>query len=118
MASGRCWLVHARRKFVEVAKAFPEQVRHLLESLRQVHPFEAVSEEQGMSPGERLRSHQENCRPVMEDLHAWLKEQIDSKKTAPNSGLGKAIRHMLKPRERPRSRGAGSKRGQSRPSCA
>ncbi|MDR3591670.1 MAG: transposase, partial [Negativicutes bacterium] len=36
----------------------------------------------------------------MEGLHAWLKDQIDGKKTEPNSGLGKAIRHMLKHWER------------------
>ena len=32
----------------------------------------------------------------MEGLQVWLNDQIDSKKTEPNSGLGKAIRHMLK----------------------
>jgi len=93
-------LVHARRKFVEVGKSFPEQVRHLLEALREVYRFEALAKEQEMSPAERLRLHQENSRPVMEDLHAWLQDQIDSKKTEPNSGLGKAIRHMLKHWER------------------
>lgn len=93
-------LVHARRKFVEVKKAFPEQVSHLLEALRQVYHFEALTKEQGMSPAERLQFHQENSRPVMEDLHAWLKDQIDSKKAEPNSGLGRAIRHMLKHWER------------------
>lgn len=89
-------LVHARRKFVEVEKAFPEQVRHLLEALRQVYHFEALAKEQGMSPAERLQLHQEKSRPVMENLHTWLQDQIDGKKTEPNSGLGKAIRHMLK----------------------
>ena len=93
-------LVHARRKFVEVEKAFPEQVRHLLEALQKVYHFEALAKEHGLSPAERLQLHQENSRPVMEDLHAWLKDQIDSKKAEPNSGLGKAIRHMLKHWER------------------
>lgn len=93
-------LVHARRKFVEVEKAFPDQVRHLLEALREVYRFEGMAKKQGMEPAERLRFHQEHSRPVMEDLHAWLKDQIDSKKAEPNSGLGKAIRHMLKHWER------------------
>jgi hypothetical protein len=93
-------LVHARRKFVEVEKSFPAEVRHLLESLREVYRFEAMTEELNLSPEERLHFHQENSRPVMEDLHVWLQDQIDSKKTEPNSGLGKAIRHMLKHWER------------------
>lgn len=93
-------LVHARRKFVEVEKSFPAQVHHLLEALREVYHFEAMTEELGLSPEERLHFHQEHSRPVMEDLQVWLKDQIDSKKTEPNSGLGKAIRHILKHWER------------------
>ena len=89
-------LVHARRKFVEVQKAFPEQVRHLLEALREIYRFEALAKEKGLSPADRLLFHQEHSRPVMEGLQVWLNDQIDSKKTEPNSGLGKAIRHMLK----------------------
>jgi transposase len=93
-------LVHARRKFIEVEKSFPTQVRHLLEALREVYHFESLAKEQGLSPTERLQFHQENSKPVMVALHAWLKDQIDSKKTEPNCGLGKAIRHMLKHWER------------------
>jgi hypothetical protein len=32
----------------------------------------------------------------MEELHRWLKEQLEGKLVEPNSSLGKAIKYMLK----------------------
>ena len=32
----------------------------------------------------------------MEDLQPWLKAQLDQKKVEPNSGLGQAIRYLIK----------------------
>jgi len=49
-----------------------------------------------MSPEERLRFHQAESGPWMEDLKLWLNDQLDEKKVEPNSGLGKAITYMLK----------------------
>ena len=40
-----------------------------------------------VSPGKR--------RPLMDDLHCWLRKQLDDKKVEPNSSLGKAINYML-----------------------
>ena len=49
------------------------------------------------SPAEdRLRLHQKQSGPVMEQLHAWLEAQFAEKKTEPNSGLGKAITYLLR----------------------
>ncbi|MBU0653375.1 MAG: transposase, partial [Proteobacteria bacterium] len=52
--------------------------------------------DQNLSPQERLILHQRESGPVMKDLKAWFSEQLDQKKTEPNSGLGKAIAYMLK----------------------
>jgi hypothetical protein len=49
-----------------------------------------------MSPDDRLRLHQQHSLPLMEKLHAWSSEQFDDRKVEPNSGLGKAIRYLLK----------------------
>ena len=32
----------------------------------------------------------------MQKLHQWMKAQLDDKKVEPNSGLGQALRYMLK----------------------
>jgi len=96
---GHC-LAHARRRFVEVTPNFPEACRLVLETLGEVYGNDAVAQKQGLSPEERLRFHQARSGPVMDDLHAWLKAQFDEKKVEPNSGLGEAIRYLLKHWER------------------
>ena len=43
-------LAHGRRKFVEVAAKFPEECRHVLETLAEVYQHEAVCREQACRP--------------------------------------------------------------------
>jgi len=89
-------LAHARRRFYEVATNFPEACRHVLEQLAEVYRHEASCTEQGLSPEQRLAHHQSNSAPIMEKLQQWCTAQLDEKIVEPNSGLGKAIRYMLK----------------------
>jgi len=49
-----------------------------------------------MTPEERLRYHQHESGPVMNELRAWLDIQFAETKVEPNSGLGMAIRYLLK----------------------
>jgi transposase len=88
-------LPHGRRKFVDVAENFPAECRKVLESLGQVFKADAQAKASNLSPQQRLCLHQEQSRPVMETLHAWMKEQMDGRKVEPNSGLGEAIQYML-----------------------
>jgi transposase len=92
---GNC-LAHARRKFVEVVNSFPDECRHVLETLRDVYVNDATARKLGMSPEERLSYHQEHSRALMDDLEEWMHEQIDRKLVEPNSALGKAIAYMTK----------------------
>jgi hypothetical protein len=92
---GNC-LVHARRGFVKVNDGFPAEVRYVLEELALVYENDARARAQGMSPEERLRLHQEASQPVMDRLKAWMDEQLEEKKTEPNSGLGRAIEYCRK----------------------
>ena len=87
-------LAHGRRKFVEIASAFPVEVRLVLDSLREVYRNNAVSKKLGHSPEERLHFHQTESGPVMEKLKAWLDAQFAEKKVEPNSSLGKAIAYL------------------------
>ena len=75
---------------------FPEESRYVLESFAEVYRYEAQAAEQGLSPEQRLRFHQEHSAPVMEKLHAWLCAQFEEKRVEPNSGLGSAITYCLK----------------------
>ena len=87
---------HSRRRYVDVVPNFPEPCRYVLESLGKVYGYDAQAAEQGLSPEERLRFHQENSGPILDELHAWLRAQIEEKKVEPNSGLGSAITYSLK----------------------
>lgn len=87
---------HARRNFVEVAPSFPEQVQHVLEQLATVYHNDALAREKALSPEQRLHFHQEHSGAVMDSLRRWLKDQLEKRRVEPNSGLGEAIRYMLK----------------------
>lgn len=89
-------LCHGRRNFVKLTDAFPDQVRHVLETLREVYKNDAITREQSMSDEHRLAFHQEHSGPIMDELFAWLNEQIDSKLVEPNSRMGEAISYMIK----------------------
>jgi transposase len=92
---GSC-TTHARRNFVEVATAFPEEVRYVLEELRIVYANDDVAKRDRMSDEVRLAYHQERSGPVMKRLKEWLDQQIDDRIVEPNSTLGKAIKYMRK----------------------
>src|SRR6267378_868501 len=93
-------LAHARRRFVEVTPNFPEACRHVLEALAAVYNHDALAQERSLSPEERLLFHQQHSGPVMDELHTWLRAQLEEKKVEPNSGLGGAITYLLKYWER------------------
>ncbi len=88
-------LAHGRRQVVEVVDNFPEECRYVLEALGGVYHHDAQAREQGLSPEDRLRFHQEHSGPLMKGLHEWMEAQLAEHKTEPNSGLGKAISYLL-----------------------
>jgi hypothetical protein len=81
---------------VDVVENFAEECRKVIESLREVYRFDALTKEQKLSDLDRLAFHQAHSQPVMDDLRKWMQEQIEQKKVEPNSGLGEAIQYMLK----------------------
>jgi len=89
-------LLHARRNFIDVGESFPQACRQVLESLREVYRFEALTKQQKLSGLERLAFHQHHSQPVMDQLQQWMKAQWEQKLVEPNSGLGEAIHYMLK----------------------
>jgi len=89
-------LAHGRRRFVDVVDNFPDECRHVLQTLAEVYCNDAICQEQNLSPEQRLRYHQTHSNPLMEDLHGWMSAQLEEKRVEPNSGLGQAITYMLK----------------------
>jgi hypothetical protein len=92
---GNC-LAHLRRNFVEVAPNFTPECQYVLEALGEVYGHDEAAREQAMTPDERLRHHQARSGPLMEQLRQWGESQLGEHQVEPNSGLGKAIRYLLK----------------------
>lgn len=87
-------LAHGRRQVVDVAANFPEECRYVLETLGKVYKTDAQARERQLSPEGRLLLHQEQSRPLLDELHEWMETQFAEHRTEPNSGLGKAISYL------------------------
>jgi hypothetical protein len=89
-------LSHGRRQFVDIVTSFPRECGFVLETLGLVYGNDAIAVDQRLDPEQRLRFHQQYSRPLMDQLHQWLRDQLNEGRTEPNSGLGKAISYLLK----------------------
>jgi transposase len=88
-------LSHGRRKFVELITYFPQECRHVIETIAKVYHHDSIAKEKKMSDQQRLQFHQQHSAPLMEQLKIWLKAQMEDKKVEPNSSLGKAFQYLL-----------------------
>ena len=91
----RC-LAHSRRRYVEIAESFPEEVRFVLETLREVYRIDADARKEGLDEEQRLKLHQKHSKPLMDRLEQWMQEQFAERRVEPNSTLGEAIQYMTK----------------------
>jgi len=87
-------LAHARRKFIEIERAFPSECGRVLDAIAKV--YRAEMEAKGMSAQKRLEYHQARSGPVMAGLRKWIEEEFAERRTEPNSSLGQAFRYVLK----------------------
>lgn len=89
-------LAHARRQFVDVAESFPNACCHVIEVFAEVYRIDHDAKDLGMSDAARLKHHRAHSRPLMVALKHWMRKQLADHEVEPNSGLGKAMRYMLK----------------------
>jgi hypothetical protein len=89
-------LCHGRRQVVDVAENFPEQSRKIIEVLAEVYRVDAQAKERQLSDADRLLLHQTQSKPILDELHQWMQDQLDQKQVEPNSGLGQAINYLLR----------------------
>src|SRR6516162_759186 len=87
-------LAHGRRQFSDLQDVFPQECRVVIEALKQVFDHEAEARDRQMSPAARFAYHQAYSRPIMDELHRWLDQQVEECLVEPNSALGKAIAYM------------------------
>ena len=87
-------LTHGRRKFVELIDSFPQESRYVIRTLANVYHHDKLAKDQNMSGKKRLRFHQENSGPIMDELKTWLHAQMNEKRVEPNSGMGSHILYV------------------------
>ena len=91
---------HSRRQFVDVIHQFPDEVEWVLQCYKQIWQFEDETIDQAMSPAGRLKYHQENSLPVMNEIRAWGIKHFTDNTVEENSSLGKAIAYFNRHFER------------------
>jgi len=68
----------------------------VLQGYDQIWEHERHCQEQSLSPAQRLRYHEQHSLPVMTEIRAWAKQQLDTETVEENSALGKALRYFDK----------------------
>lgn len=89
-------LTHGRRQFVGLEKDFPDEIKHVIDLFADIYTYDAEAKDLKLDDAKRLKYHQEKSAPRIEELKSWCHDQIQQKKTEPNSGLGKAIKYLEK----------------------
>lgn len=92
-------LAHARRMFVDAAKAVPKKqgvISHADEAVKifgRLYQVEKKMREDEMTVEAKTAYREEHARPILDEFKSWLDE--NSLITTPQSALGKAISYTL-----------------------
>lgn len=86
-------LQHARKYFKDARPAFHYQCQHVLDKLAAVYKNDAATK--AMTAIARLAYHQERSLPIMDELRAWMIEQLSTHTVEENDACGKAIKYFL-----------------------
>lgn len=90
-------LTHARRKFSEVVKISGDTegiASEMIERLKPIYALEARLREKNVHHRTRKRLRQKISRPILKDIHQWLRSVKEA--VLPKCKLGKAIAYTLK----------------------
>lgn len=86
-------MAHARRKFEHAQENNPMLAGQALKMFRDLYDIERVARETNLSVEAIKDLRQEKSKPILDQLEAWMKEQIIL--TLPKSAIGSAIAYTL-----------------------
>jgi transposase len=92
---GNC-LAHARRRFVDKVAQFPNECFRVIRVLGRVYGYDEQARRKQMTPQERLSFHQAKSGRLMKALKAWCEGKFERREVEPNSGLGQAMRYLMR----------------------
>ena len=87
-------MAHARRKFEHAQENNPILAGDALKMFQLLYDIERDARERNLSPEEIKELRQKESKPILDQIEAWLKEQIIL--TLPKSAIGSAIAYTLK----------------------
>lgn len=88
-----CW-AHARRRFVEAQRLQPKgKTGKADQALALINRLYAIERRlKGAGAEQRYEARQQEAKPVLEKLHAWLEKTLP--RTPPKTALGKALNYL------------------------
>ena len=86
-------MAHARRKFDEALKDDHDRAKHVLLEMQKLYDVERISRELNYSHGQRYELRQEKSLPLLENLHQWLKDNMNA--STPKSPIRIAVNYSL-----------------------
>jgi len=86
-------MAHARRKFDEALSNDPERAKHVLLLIQKLYEVERKAREGSLTPEQRKQLRIEESAPVLNELEAWLKNNITE--VLPKSAIGHAISYTI-----------------------
>jgi len=87
-------LSHAFRKFHDLIDYYPEPCSHVVKIIGQIYQHDDIA--QSLTDEQRLYYHRRYSKPLLTQLHRWLKSQLHHRLVEPNSNLGRAIKYFLR----------------------
>jgi len=87
-------MAHARRYFEKALKNDKARAEWMLTQIQQLYAIERFAKIHTLNADEIFELRQMNAKPILEQMKAWLDEQIIL--VAPESSIGKAIAYSLK----------------------
>jgi transposase len=91
---GGC-LSHARREFEGAKKVDIVRTTHILTQIQLLYAVEHQAREKQRSAEQRLALRQEQSRPIFDQLHQYLKQQLLDPALTPKNLLRKAIEYSI-----------------------
>ena len=87
-------LAHARRKFEKCKDNDPKRAGYALKKIQDLYDVEREAREHKLSFEQRKELRQKESVPVLAELEAWMRDQLNQ--VLPKSAIGEAIAYTLK----------------------
>ena len=86
-------MAHARRKFIDSLKYDEQRANHVLAKMQLLYKLEQQMKDEQLTWEQRTQRRQQQALVVLEELRAWMQEQLPQ--VLPGSPIGKAIAYAL-----------------------